>query len=58
MKTLSSTPAVRALVESMAKGENHDSSGLTEVSRASPPYTLISAISANAARVSTSAVSR
>src|SRR3954454_14136256 len=58
MKTASRTPDVSALVESIANGENHESSGSIALGPASPAYTLTSATTANSASVTTSAESR
>jgi hypothetical protein len=57
MKTASSTPEVSALVESIANGENHESSGLTAPGGAVPAQTRTSATTAKIASVTISAVS-
>src|SRR6476469_6811752 len=57
MNTASSTPDVRALVEPIANGENHQSAGLTDVAGAVPTQTRVSATTAKIASVTISAVS-
>src|SRR6478672_11600249 len=42
MNTASSTPDVRALVEPIANGENHERAGLTDVGGAVPSQTRVS----------------
>ena len=57
MKTASSTPDVSALVEPIANGENHESSGWTDAAGAVPAQTRVSATTAKIASVTISAVS-
>src|ERR671927_511133 len=57
MNTASSRPDVTPLTESIANGENQDSEGSTAPAGAWPIHTRTSAISANAASVTISAVS-
>src|SRR4051812_1740642 len=57
MKTASRTPEVSALVESIANGENHESSGLIEPAGAVPAHTRVRATTAKMPSVTTSAVS-
>src|ERR687886_2254791 len=57
MNTASSRPEVTPLTESIANGENQDSEGSTAPAGAWPIHTRTSAISANAASVTISAVS-